>query len=90
MHMVSYPGKKEIKEIINRDDVEKSMLTAYFEANKIDERARTILYRDFPKHYTWQIKGKFWQKRKKKKYSRLVGWSPPIQQKDNDTFYEFY
>jgi hypothetical protein len=90
MHMVSYPGKKEIKEIINRDGVEKSMLTAYFEANKIDERARTILYRDFPEHYTWQIKGKFWQKRKKKKYSRLVGWSPPIQQKENDTFYEFY
>ncbi|RCV21458.1 hypothetical protein SETIT_4G140900v2, partial [Setaria italica] len=66
MHMVSYHGKKEITEVINREGVEKSMLTAYFEANRIHEKARGILYRDFPEHYTWQTQGKFWQQRKRK------------------------
>uniref|UniRef100_K3ZCL8 ATP-dependent DNA helicase n=1 Tax=Setaria italica TaxID=4555 RepID=K3ZCL8_SETIT len=66
MHMVSYHGKKEITEVINREGVEKSMLTAYFEANRTHEKARGILYRDFPEHYTWQTQGKFWQQRKRK------------------------
>uniref|UniRef100_A0A453JKF9 ATP-dependent DNA helicase n=1 Tax=Aegilops tauschii subsp. strangulata TaxID=200361 RepID=A0A453JKF9_AEGTS len=34
--------------------VEKSMLTEYFEANRLHEDARSILYRDFPEWYTWQ------------------------------------
>jgi ATP-dependent DNA helicase PIF1 len=54
MHMVSYPGKKDIKEVVKRDGADKSMLTAYFEANRISVKARNILYRDFSEHYTWQ------------------------------------
>jgi hypothetical protein len=42
------------------------MLIAYFETNNLDEKARGILYRDFPEHYTWQRRGKFWQERKRK------------------------
>uniref|UniRef100_K3YL66 ATP-dependent DNA helicase n=3 Tax=Setaria italica TaxID=4555 RepID=K3YL66_SETIT len=79
MHMVSYHGKKEITEVINREGVEKSMLTAYFEANKIHEKARGILYRDFPEHYTWQTQGKFWQQRKRKtlyQVGRIVSAHP--------------
>jgi hypothetical protein len=71
MHMVSYDGKKDITEVINREGVEKSMLTAYFEANRINEKARGILYRDFPEYYTWQTNGKFWQQRKKKKVYQI-------------------
>jgi hypothetical protein len=52
--MVSYPGKKDIKEVVKRDGADKSMLTAYFEANRISVKARNILYRDFSEHYTWQ------------------------------------
>jgi hypothetical protein len=47
------------------------MLTAYFEANRINEKARGILYRDFPEYYTWQTNGKFWQQRKKKKVYQI-------------------
>jgi hypothetical protein len=71
MHMVSYDGKKDITEVINCEGVEKSMLTAYFEANRINEKARGILYRDFPEYYTWQTNGKFWQQRKKKKVYQI-------------------
>ncbi|PWZ20060.1 ATP-dependent DNA helicase pif1 [Zea mays] len=46
--------------------VDRSMLTAYFEANSLHKEARGILYRDFPEWYTWQSgKGKIWQKRKR-------------------------
>jgi hypothetical protein len=40
------------------------MLTAYFEENKLDERARGILYNDFLEWYTWQPRDKKWQRRK--------------------------
>lgn len=53
--------------MLERDGVEKSMLTAYFEANRLHKETREILYRDFPEHYTWQSgkNGKFWQKRER-------------------------
>ncbi|XP_073362511.1 uncharacterized protein [Aegilops tauschii subsp. strangulata] len=65
MHMVSYHGMEKIKNIIDRDGTERSMLTAYFEANSLHEKARGILYRDFQEYYTWQRQGKFWQERKR-------------------------
>eukprot|EP00267_Zea_mays_P047900 XP_020400406.1 uncharacterized protein LOC109942674 [Zea mays] len=43
---------------------DRSMLTAYFEANRLHEEARGILYRDFPEWYTLQ-QGKVWQRRKR-------------------------
>jgi len=57
--------RAKIRRVINRKGVDESMLTAYFEANRTDERARGILYRDFPEHYTWHVtkQGKFWQRR---------------------------
>ena len=38
-------------------------LTAYFALNVHDEEARTILYCNIPERYTWQSRGKFWQRR---------------------------
>jgi hypothetical protein len=64
MHMVSFHKRDKVERIVNRPGVENSMLTAYFDANRLHEEARRILYRDFPEHFTWQTDGKFWQKRK--------------------------
>ena len=61
MHMVSFHQRQKIKDVVSRPGVEQSMLTAYFEANRLHEKARGILYRDFPEHFTWQSNGKFWQ-----------------------------
>ena len=49
--------------MFDRPGTNKSMLTAYFEKNMIDEAARGILYWDFPKFYTWQAQGDVWQNR---------------------------
>ncbi|XP_062208999.1 uncharacterized protein LOC133910713 [Phragmites australis] len=80
MHMVSFQEGQDIQEVLNREDAEKSMLTEYFEANRVHEHARGILYRDFPEWYTWQ-KGKnknFWQRRRREggQVGRIVSAHP--------------
>ena len=71
MHMVSFHQRKKIKDVVNRPGVERSMLTAYFEANRTHKKARGIHYRDFPKYFTWQSNGKFWQWRKHENRSQI-------------------
>ncbi|AQK76511.1 hypothetical protein ZEAMMB73_Zm00001d018583 [Zea mays] len=66
MHMVAFHERQMVERVINRPGVDRSMLTSYFEANRLHEEARGILYRDFPEWYTWQSgKGKVWQRRKR-------------------------
>ena len=73
MHMVSFHQREGVQRVLNRPGVEKSMLTAYFEMNRIYEIARGILYRDYPEFYTWQSLGKFWQKRVRRDTLRQIG-----------------
>jgi ATP-dependent DNA helicase PIF1 len=58
--------------VVNRPGVDRSILTAYFEENRLDERAHGILYNDFPEWYTWQPHDKKWQRRKQE-YKGQVG-----------------
>ena len=44
---------------------ERTKLTSYFELNKEDEFARSLLYREIPEHYTWDPKPRKWQRRKR-------------------------
>ena len=59
--------------MLDRPGADKSILTAYFEKNRIDETARGILYQDFPKFYTWQAQGKVWQNRVHRDTLRRIG-----------------
>ena len=43
----------------------KTKLMAYFEINRTDDFARTILYPDFPQHFTWNAGGKKWTRRRR-------------------------
>ncbi|ONM22141.1 hypothetical protein ZEAMMB73_Zm00001d005805 [Zea mays] len=59
MHMVAFHERKMVERVVNRPGADRSMLMAYFEANRLHEGAHGILYGDFPKWYTWQSgKGK--------------------------------
>ncbi|PWZ14870.1 Vacuolar protein sorting-associated protein 36 [Zea mays] len=59
MHMVAFHERQMVERVVNRPGADRLMLTAYFEANRLHEEARGILYRDFPEWYTWQSgKGK--------------------------------
>jgi hypothetical protein len=90
MHMVSFNQGQDIQGVINREGVEKSMLTEYFEANRLHKEARGILYRDFPEWYTWQKgKNKYWKRRSQKKMVHLHGYKLEelcqlIQRREND------
>lgn len=66
MHMVSFRAGQDLHDVVERNGVEKSMLTEYFEANKVNEDARGILYKDFPEAFTWQAGPKVWQRRKRR------------------------
>jgi ATP-dependent DNA helicase PIF1 len=65
-HMVAFHERQMVERVVNRPGVDRSMLTTYFEANRLHEEAHGILYCDFPEWYTWQSgKGKVWQRRKR-------------------------
>jgi ATP-dependent DNA helicase PIF1 len=53
MHMVAFHEWQMVERVINHPGVDRSMLIEYFEANRLHEEARGILYRDFPEWYTW-------------------------------------
>uniref|UniRef100_K3Y2Z6 ATP-dependent DNA helicase n=1 Tax=Setaria italica TaxID=4555 RepID=K3Y2Z6_SETIT len=74
MHMVTYHKRDKIERVVKYPGADESMLTAYFDYNRLHEESRGILYHDFPKHYTWESNGKFWKPRKNAVYQvgRLV------------------
>jgi hypothetical protein len=53
MHMGAFHERQMVDRAVNRPGVDRSMLTAYFEANRLHEEACGILYHDFPEWYTW-------------------------------------
>ncbi|KAJ9541417.1 hypothetical protein OSB04_027923 [Centaurea solstitialis] len=71
----SYPLSKEKQ--WNRERDKRSMLTAFFERNKTDLRARQYLYKDFPNHYTWNASSRIWNPRRHGSMTgRLVSANP--------------
>ncbi|RCV17517.1 hypothetical protein SETIT_3G225900v2 [Setaria italica] len=78
MHMVTFYKWDTIERFVKRPGADESMLTAYFDYNRLHEEAHGILYHDFPKHYTWKSNGKFWKPRKNTVYQvgRLISAHP--------------
>ncbi|KAL5647921.1 hypothetical protein ACJX0J_042276, partial [Zea mays] len=54
MHMVSFHERAKVNYVVQHPGADRSMLTAYFEANRLHEEARGILYSDFPE---WTVDG---------------------------------
>ncbi|AQK95491.1 hypothetical protein ZEAMMB73_Zm00001d011047, partial [Zea mays] len=83
MHMVSFHERAKVNHVVQRLGADRSMLTAYFEANRLYEEARSILYRDFPEWYTLQ-QGKVWQRRKRNtggQVGRIVSAHPAEEER---------
>ena len=60
-----------------RSRSQRSMLTEFFRMNMEDPNARRLLYRVFPKHYTWNKGQKCWKPRKRRfQIGRLVYANP--------------
>ncbi|KAL4563839.1 hypothetical protein LXL04_027887 [Taraxacum kok-saghyz] len=61
--MVRFSTTDTTDTIVERERNKRSMLTAFFERNKVDLQARQHLYKDFPKHFTWNKSTRLWNPR---------------------------
>ena len=77
MHMVPFNDGDNLKDVVHRSQFQRSMLTEFFRMNMEDPNARRLLYREFPKHYTWNKGQKCWKPRKRRfQIGRLVYANP--------------
>ncbi|XP_044980863.1 uncharacterized protein LOC123448144 [Hordeum vulgare subsp. vulgare] len=77
MHMVSFATNQDLNDVISREGISRTMLTAYFEANRTVPDARGLLYKDFPEKFRWNPGTKKWTKRKQRfQVGRIVSAHP--------------
>ena len=75
--LVRFRENDIITDIVDRERDKRSMLTAFFELNKVDAVARRYLYRDIPQYFTWNSSSRRWNRRKKGAMrGRLVSANP--------------
>ncbi|XP_076899644.1 uncharacterized protein LOC143553549 [Bidens hawaiensis] len=75
--MVKFRDDDIMSEIVDRERDKKTMLTAFFETNRVDETARQYLYKDFPKHFTWNGGSRRWNRRQQRpQRGRIVSANP--------------
>ncbi|KAL4564811.1 hypothetical protein LXL04_028882 [Taraxacum kok-saghyz] len=75
--LVRFSNDDTMTTIVEREKNKRSMLTAFFDRNKEDMSARQCLYKDFPKHFTWNNKDRLWNPRKRGSVvRRLVSANP--------------
>ncbi|XP_048605186.1 uncharacterized protein LOC106367134 [Brassica napus] len=63
-HRLVYKQDKSIAEVLSKEDIEKTMLTAYFVANQKYEEARELTYIQFPSRFVYHSDDKTWTPRK--------------------------
>ncbi|KAL5583490.1 hypothetical protein UlMin_015932 [Ulmus minor] len=63
--LIRFKKTDKLNRIIDNDFASRSMLTEYFNMNKTNEKAKTLLYNQFPEHFVWNQRDKFWMPRKK-------------------------
>ncbi|XP_035838840.1 uncharacterized protein LOC110906363 [Helianthus annuus] len=75
--MVRFRDDDLMPNIVDRERDKRTMLTAFFDQNRNDETARVHLYKDFPKHFTWNGSTRRWSRRfGKKQRGRIVSANP--------------
>ncbi|XP_022019988.1 ATP-dependent DNA helicase PIF1-like [Helianthus annuus] len=76
-HMVRFREDDIMSNIVDRERDKRTMLTAFFLKNKADETKPKYLYKDFPKHYTWNGATRTWTPRiLKPQRGRIVSANP--------------
>ncbi|KAL5560737.1 hypothetical protein UlMin_036948 [Ulmus minor] len=63
--LITFKKTDKLNRIIDNDFASRSMLTEYFNMNKTNEKAKALLYNQFPEHFVWNQRDKFWMPRKK-------------------------
>nr|GEW30196.1 ATP-dependent DNA helicase PIF1 [Tanacetum cinerariifolium] len=61
---VTFREDDDLTEVIERERTKRSMLTTFFECNRVDHNARSLLYKDFPRRYVWNKGSRHWSPKK--------------------------
>jgi len=62
-HYVNFHAYQTINEMLARQNVGKTQLTAWFDYNSAHNDSLGLTYWQFPQHYTWDAKVKSWHLR---------------------------
>jgi len=69
-HYVNFHAHQTVNEVLARQTVEKTQLTAWFDYNFTHNDSLDFTYWQFPQHYTWSAKNKSWYPRQ---HARVIG-----------------
>ncbi|XP_022891761.1 uncharacterized protein LOC111406602 [Olea europaea var. sylvestris] len=82
--LVTYNETDDLSEVINKYSIQRTMLTEFFRMNISNEKARTLLYKDFPTYFVWNTYFRVWSPRKKQNViGRIVAANPSEDPKRN-------
>lgn len=74
---IVFHASQNLINVLSNESRTKTMLTEFFQRIRSDSNARHYLYHQFPKHYVWHHKDKFWSQRKSSKcIGRIVAANP--------------
>ncbi|OMO61834.1 DNA helicase PIF1, ATP-dependent [Corchorus capsularis] len=73
-----FHDSQPLQMVLEREDVQETMFTQWMAINKVDQRARTLLYSEFPTHYTWIAKEKRWRERRQGRSIGRIMYIPPV------------
>lgn len=62
---IRFADNENLYDLTIDENAQKTMLTEFFETNKIDPEARRYLYKEFPEHFTWNKTAKKWKTRQR-------------------------
>ncbi|CAN7101254.1 unnamed protein product, partial [Brassica rapa subsp. narinosa] len=79
-----YDQNKSLEEVLSKEDIDKTMLTAYFVANEKYEEARELTYVQFPSRFVYHTDDKTWTPRK---HGTSIGRLPYIHPTAGDDYY---
>ncbi|GJT54685.1 ATP-dependent DNA helicase PIF1-like protein [Tanacetum coccineum] len=75
--MVTLRDSDHLPALLQREGIDVTMFTDWFELNKRDPAARTLTYAEIPKRYVWHEKLKLWKPRKQQKCIGRIVYSSP-------------
>ncbi|GJY58288.1 uncharacterized protein Tco_0458180 [Tanacetum coccineum] len=74
---ITLRDSENLPALLQREGIDVTMFTDWFELNKHGPAARTHTYADIPKHYVWHEKKKLWLPRKQRKCIGRIVYSSP-------------
>ncbi|KAK3222064.1 hypothetical protein Dsin_009089 [Dipteronia sinensis] len=77
--IISFQKSDNLTHIMNNDFKSKTMLTEFFNINRNNDKAKKLLYKEFPEHFVWNKRDKIWIPRKQCQIIGRIVTTNPIE-----------